>query len=112
MVDESNPFENYTRPEPTEPAEIHFRKAWQLRKDKNPEAAVQEFLKSLELNPEKPATHFNLALVLDELKEGERALSHAIKALKLFEDKGDLSKLATGIKLVEKLKKKYAEPES
>ena len=39
---ESNPLENYVRPEPSEPAEAHFRNAWQFRKDKNYPAAVEE----------------------------------------------------------------------
>ena len=111
MSDTPNPLEQYTRPEPTEPAEIHFRKAWQFRKDKNFKGAVQEFLKSLEYNSEKPATHFNLALVLDEIKDGASALDHAGKALKLFEIEGDDRKMATANKLLNKLKKKYDEPE-
>lgn len=109
MSDAPNPLEQYTRPEATDPAEIHFRKAWQFRKDKNFKAAADEFSKSLECDPEKPATHFNLALVLDSLKDGERACQHAIKALKLFERDGDISKISTALKLVEKLQKKYSE---
>ena len=110
MSDSQNPFEHYTRPEPSEPAEAHFRNAWQFRKDKNYEGAVQEFSKSLQFNPEKPATHFNLALVLDELKEGDRALDHAAKALKLFQVENDARKVSTATNLVKKLKKKYDKP--
>ncbi len=107
MSDPKNPFEQYTRPEPAEPAEAHFRNAWQFRKDKNYKGAVEEFSKSLDFNPEKPATHFNLALVLDELKEGDRALGHAEKALQLFQVEGDARKVSTATNLVKKLKKKY-----
>lgn len=111
MSDPKNPLEQYTRPEPTEPAEIHFRNAWQFRKDKNYKGAVEEFSKSLDFNSEKPATHFNLALVLDELKEGDRALDHASNALKLFQEEGDARKVSTATNLIKKLKKKYKESE-
>lgn len=104
---ESNPLENYVRPEPSEPAEAHFRNAWQFRKDKNYPAAVAEFEKSLACNPDKPATHFNLALVLDKLDEGARALKHASRAVELFDREGNPSKIHTAATFLSKLKKKY-----
>lgn len=103
----NNPFENYVRPGPSEPAEAHFRNAWQFRKDKRYPEAVAEFEKSLACNPDKPATHFNLALVLDKTGEGARALKHAEQALILFEKENDPSKIQTASNFLNKLKKKY-----
>ncbi len=102
-----NPLDDYARPEPAEPAEAHFRQAWQFRKDKLFPEAVAEFEKSLECNPDKPATHFNLALMLDKLGEGARAVEHAGQALRLFEREGNPSKIHTAATFLSKLKKKY-----
>ena len=104
------PDPQYVRPEATDPAEIHFRKAWQLRKDKQFEKAVDEFRESLKHQPDKAATHFNLALVLDILGKGEEAFSHATTAVALFEEGGGPSKTATALKLAGKIKEKYDLP--
>lgn len=96
-----------SKPPPTDPAEIHFKNAWQHRKFKRYREAVDEFLKSLEHNPEKGATHFNLGLVYDQLNEGGPALAHVQKALALFEVESSESNTAAAQSLLKKLVKKY-----
>jgi tetratricopeptide (TPR) repeat protein len=99
---------NFTpKPPPTDPAEIHFKKAWQHRKFKRYPEAVDEFLKSLEHNPDKGATHFNLGLVYDLMDEGRLALAHVEKALALFESEQKSSNSASAQSLLKKLVKKY-----
>ncbi len=96
------------KPPPTDPAEIHFKNAWQHRKFKRYPEAVDEFLKSLEHDPDKGATHFNLGLVYDQLGEGRLALAHVQKALTLFEKNGSSdSNKAVARNLYHKLAKKY-----
>ncbi len=108
MSETPNP--QYVRPEATDPAEIHFRKAWQFRKDKQFDKAVDEFRLSLEHELDKAATHFNLALVLDVLDRGEEALVHARQSVSLFEKADGPSKTATARKLVDKIRAKYHLP--
>ena len=96
-----------SKPPPTDPAEIHFKKAWQHRKFKRYREAVDEFLKSLEHNPDKGTTHFNLGLVYDQLNEGSQALAHVQKALALFETEQHASNNAAAQSLLKKLFKKY-----
>ena len=97
-----------SKPAPTDPAEIHFKNAWQHRKFKRYREAVDEFLKSLEHNPDKGATHFNLGLVYDQLNEGRLALAHVQKALIRFETDQHTSKSAAAAQsLLKKLVKKY-----
>lgn len=95
------------KPPPTDPAEIHFKHAWQHRKFKRYREAIDEFLKSLEYNPDKGATHFNLGLVYDQLNEGRLALAHIQKALALFETDQHFSNSAAAQSLLKKLLKKY-----
>jgi Flp pilus assembly protein TadD len=99
-----------SKPPPTDPAEIHFKNAWQHRKFKRYQEAVDEFLKSLEHNPDKGATHFNLGLVYDQLEEGRLALVHVEKALKLFGTEQNPSTRAAAQSLLKKLVKKYPNP--
>ncbi|CCQ89528.1 hypothetical protein NITGR_110008 [Nitrospina gracilis 3/211] len=94
---------------PTDPAEIHFRKAWQCRRAKKLEEAVAEFEKSLSYDPNHPATHFNLGLVADQIGQGQKAVHHAEKARDLFLQKNDPSKQATAQRLLNKLYRKYPE---
>ncbi len=102
---------NFTpKPPPTDPAEIHFKKAWQHRKFKRYQEAVDEFLKSLEHNPDKGATHFNLGLVYDLLGEGRPAVAHVQKALALFEAEHKPSNNAAAQSLLKKLLNKYPDP--
>ena len=102
---------NFTpKPPPTDPAEIHFKKAWQHRKFKRYQEAVDEFMKSLEHNPDKGATHFNLGLVYDLLDEGRLALAHIEKALVLFGTEQNASNHAAAQNLLKKLVKKYPNP--
>ena len=96
-----------SKPPPTDPAEIHFKKAWQHRKFKRYAEAVDEFSKSLEYNPEKGATHFNLGLVYDQLNEGRLALAHVQKALVLFGMESSDSNTAAAQSLLKKLVQKY-----
>lgn len=99
---------NFTpKPPPTDPAEIHFKNAWQHRKFKRYQEAVDEFLKSLEHNPDKGATHFNLGLVYDHLDEGRLAVTHVEKALALFGTEQKASNSAAAQSLLKKLVKKY-----
>ena len=97
------------KPPPTDPAEIHFKNAWQHRKFKRYQEAVDEFLKSLEHNPDKGASHFNLGLVYDQLNEGRRALTHVEKALALFGTEQHASNNAAAQSLFKKLVNKYPE---
>ena len=99
-----------SKPPPTDPAEIHFKNAWQHRKFKRYREAVDEFLKSLEHNPDKGATHFNLGLVYDQLNEGRLALTHVEKALALFGTEQRASNSASAQSLLKKLVKKYPDP--
>ncbi len=96
-----------SKPPPTDPAEIHFKKAWQHRKFKRHQEAVDEFLKSLEYNPDKGATHFNLGLVYDQLGKGGLALAHVQKALALFATEQKPSNNAAAQSLHKRLLKKY-----
>jgi len=103
---------NFTpKPPPTDPAEIHFKNAWQHRKFKRYQEAVDEFIKSLEHNPDKGATHFNLGLVYDLLDEGRLALAHIEKALELFGTEQNASNHTAAQNLLKKLVKKYPNPD-
>ena len=99
-----------SKPPPTDPAEIHFKNAWQHRKFKRYQEAVDEFLKSLDHNPDKGATHFNLGLMYDQLNKGRLALTHVEKALALFETERSVSNHAAAQNLLKKLVKKYPDP--
>lgn len=94
-------------PPPTDPAEIHFKNAWQHRKFKRYPAAIAEFQKSLEHNPEKGATHFNLGWVYDQVGEGGLAITHVHKALQLFEGGNRASNVDSARGLLKKLQNKY-----
>jgi tetratricopeptide (TPR) repeat protein len=107
MTDKDFELQFTSKPPPTDPAEIHFKNAWQHRKFKRYQEAVDEFLKSLEHNPEKGATHFNLGLVYDQLNEGLLALTHVQKALTLFERNSSDSNKAAAHSLHKKLINKY-----
>lgn len=107
MSDKEFELKFNSKPTPTDPAEIHFKNAWQHRKFKRYREAADEFLKSLEHNPEKGATHFNLGLVYDQLNEGHLALTHVQKALVLFEMEPSESTQAAAHSLLKRLIKKY-----
>ncbi|MDH5764259.1 MAG: hypothetical protein OEZ51_14910 [Nitrospinota bacterium] len=112
MSDKELKLQFTPKPPPTDPAEIHFKNAWQHRKFKRYREAVDEFQKSLEHNPDKGATHFNLALVYDQLKEGTQARTHAGKALELFEREQNPSNIAAAQNLLRKLGRNAAKPDS
>lgn len=95
------------KPAPTDPAEIHFKNAWQCRKRKQPEEAIREFKKSLQHNPNKAATHFNLGLTYDDVGDGLQAIVHAEQALQLFTEGNVAKNIATAQKLLNKFRKKY-----
>ena len=107
MSDKELELKFTSKPPPTDPAEIHFKNAWQHRKFKRYPEAVEEFLESLKHNPEKGATHFNLGLVYDQLDEGRLALTHVQKALARFEIESSESNRAAAHSLLKKLIKKY-----
>lgn len=96
-----------TERSPTDPAEIHFKKAWQHRKFKRYQEAVDEFQKSLQHNPDKGTTHFNLGWVYDQLQEGRLAMSHLQKAQERFQAEGQSSNVTRAQNLLKKLLKKY-----
>ena len=110
MSGKESEFSFTPKPLPTDPAEIHFKNAWQHRKFKRYQEAVDEFLKSLEHNPDKGATHFNLGLVYDHLNEGHLALAHVEKALALFGTEQNASNSSAAQSLLKKLVKKYPDP--
>ncbi len=108
MSDFKPEFQPPIRPAPTDPAEIHFKNAWQYRKHKQFEEAIREFKESLQHNPNKAATHFNLGLTYDDVDDGPRAIAHAELALKLFTEGTRASNIANTQKLLNKFRKKYA----
>ena len=108
MSDLTPKLPSRTLPVPTDPAEIHFKNAWQYRKDKQHEEAIREFKESLKHKPNKAATHFNLGLVYDDVGNGPQAITHAEQALKIFTGEDRANNIATAQKLVNKLRKKYA----
>lgn len=112
MSDKEFELKLTSKPPPTDPAEIHFKNAWQHRKFKRYREAVDEFLKSLEHHPDKGATHFNLGLVYDQLNEGRLALTHVQKALTLFETEQHASSRAAAQSLLKRLLKKYPDSAS
>ena len=95
------------KPLPTDPAEIHFKRAWQFRKEKRYREAVEEFELSLTHHPGKGATHFNLGWVYDKLEDGTRAMTHVRKSLECFERDGTASNIDTARNLLNKLTRKY-----
>ncbi len=108
MTENNQPNKFQVKPPPTDPAEIHFKNAWQHRKNKQFAEAVEEFLKSLQYQPDKAATHFNLGIVYDELGKGVEAVQHATKAEVLFFKEGKESNIKTATKFLKKLKRKYS----
>ena len=108
MSDFKPEFQPPIKPAPTDPAEIHFKNAWQYRKHKQYEEAIREFKESLQHNPNKAATHFNLGLTYDDLGDGSLATAHAEQALKLFIQGKRASNIANAQKLLNKFRKKYA----
>ncbi len=95
------------KPPPTDSAEIHFKRAWQHRKNKQYREAVNEFQESLKHNPNKGSTHFNLGLVYDRLEEGAEAVVHLQKALAIFQKANKTSNITSARNLLDKLYKKY-----
>lgn len=110
MSDRKFELQFTAKPPPTDPAEIHFKNAWQHRKFKRYHEAVEEFLKSLEHNPAKGATHLNLGLVYEQLNEGRLALVHVQKALSLFETEQSASSISAAQSSLKRLLKKYPDP--
>lgn len=107
MSDRKLELQFTAKPPPTDPAEIHFKNAWQHRKFKRYHEAVEEFLKSLEHNPAKGATHLNLGLVYEQLNEGRLALVHVQKALSLFETEQSASSISAAQSSLKRLLNKY-----
>lgn len=95
------------KPPPTDLAEIHFKRAWQHRKNKQLREAVNEFQESLKHNPDKGSTHFNLGWVYDRLEEGAEAVAHLQKAVALFQKANKPSNITSARNLLDKLYKKY-----
>lgn len=95
------------KPPPTDPAEIHFKRAWQHRKNKQYAQAADEFQESLKHSPDKGATHFNLGWVYDQLGKGRQAIDHVRQAVDCFQKKGSASNIDTAQNLLNKLLKKY-----
>ena len=110
MSDLTPKFQPPIKPAPTDPAEIHFKKAWQYRKHKQFEEAIREFKESLQHNPNKAATHFNLGLAYDDVGDGPQAIAHAEQALHLFSKGNRASNIDNAQKLVNKFRKKYPGP--
>ncbi|CAI2717212.1 tetratricopeptide repeat protein [Nitrospina watsonii] len=108
-MNDSTQDENGSCDVPMDPAERHFKKAWQLRRAKKLDEAITEFEASLTYQPDHPATHFNLGLVADQIGQGVKAVRHAEKARDLFLQKNDPSKQATAQRLLNKLYRKYPE---
>ncbi len=95
------------KPPPTDPAEIHFKRAWQHRKNKQYRQAVNEFQESLKHNPDKGSTHFNLGGVYDQLAEGAAAVAHLQQAVAIFQKENKPSNITSARNLLNKLYKKY-----
>lgn len=100
------------RPQPTDPAEIHFKAAWQLRREKKYAEAIEEFLKSLEHQPDKAATHFNLGLMYEQVGQFAAAWKHGMRAHELFADAGDESNRRTAERTLRKLARNHPEARS
>jgi len=107
MSDAHPPSKYSPKPPPTDPAEIHFKKAWEHRKFKRYQEAVDEFQQSLQHNPDKGATHFNLGWVYDQLKESRLAIAHVEKALERFQAEGRPANSESAQSLLKKLHQKY-----
>lgn len=95
------------KPPPADPAEIHFKRAWQHRKNKQYRDAVNEFQESLKHNPDKGSTHFNLGLVYDRLEQGAEAVVHLQQAVAIFQKANKPSNVTSARNLLNKLYKKY-----
>ena len=107
MADSDFEKMEYERPEPSGPAEAHFREAWQARKDKRFDDAIAAFRESLKHEPDHPATHFNLGLVYDRIGKGGPAVYHLTRARDLFLIKSHARNQAGAQKVFNRLYKKY-----
>jgi tetratricopeptide (TPR) repeat protein len=93
----------------TDPAEIHFKTAWQHRKFKRYPEAIAEFKKSLEIQPEKAATHFNLGLMYEAIDDIEQAWKYGTRAMELFSEQGNEKHRRTAEDFLRKLRRRFPE---
>ena len=84
-----------------ESAEAHFKKAWQLRRDKRWQEAIAEFQASLEFLPDHAATHFNLGQVYEKVGDLKKAAFHMKQARDLFLAKNDSHNQNTAQRLLD-----------
>jgi len=108
-MSDTRPEDNESCNAPTDPAEVHFKNAWRLRRAKKLEEAIAEFEKSLEYQPDHPATHFNLGLVADQIGHAQKAVRHTERARDLFLIKNDDHNRATAQRLLDKLYARHPE---
>ena len=73
---------------------LHYNLGVTYTKEKNYEMAIDEYEKALSLNLKEPDTHYNLAILYDELgKNPKRAIEHYQKYLELRPDAPDIDEV-------------------
>ena len=73
---------------PHDPA-THFNLGAAYNKAGNIKEAVNEFEKTIKIHSNSAEAHFNLGVLYGSLNEGEKAITHIIKAGNLFGEKND-----------------------
>jgi tetratricopeptide (TPR) repeat protein len=87
-----------------------FDLALDLTRSNQPEAAIREWTKAVELNPEEARAQFNLALVLDRQGRFEEAIASYGKAVKLDpQNTGAHTNLAVALARIGKLEEALEE---
>lgn len=82
---------------------LHYNLGVTYTKEKSYEMAIDEYEKALSLNSEDADTHYNLAILYDELgKNPKRAIEHYQKYLELKPDAVDIDEVKEWIERLEK----------
>lgn len=82
---------------------LHYNLGVSYTKEKNYEMAIDEYEKALSLNPDDTDTHYNLAIIYDDLRRNpKRAIEHYKKYLELKSDAADIDEVKEWIARLEK----------
>lgn len=88
-------------------AEAHFYLATAYEERGRLEEAIEEFQKTLRLNPNSAQIYFNLGILYAKIDDGKNAILHILKAGNLFKQKGDSNNKERAFKRLHDYYQKY-----
>ena len=87
--------------------EAHFNLGTAYNKAGKIKDAVKEYEETIKLHSTSAEAHFNLGVLYSELKQGEKAIVHILKAGNLFGEKNDSVNKMESRRLLKEFYKKF-----